>query len=82
MRNNPAMGESLATQFLSANLETACPACGYLMWLRYSEVVAQTAVTCPCCYTQIWLIDETSSAQNAGDSVQQQITQALKGIFR
>ncbi|MFI6468528.1 hypothetical protein [Streptomyces sp. NPDC050538] len=76
------MGESLATQFLSADLETACPACGYLMWVRYSEVVAQTAVTCPCCYTHIWLVDETGSAQNAGDAVQQQITQALKGLFR
>jgi ribosomal protein S27E len=82
MRNNPATGESLATQLLSADLETACPSCGYLMWIRYSEVVAQTAVTCLCCYTHIWLIDETGSAQNAGDILQQQITQALKGLFQ
>ncbi|AZM73530.1 hypothetical protein D1J63_36585 [Streptomyces sp. KPB2] len=82
MRNNAFMGESLATQFLSADLETACPSCRYLMWIRYSEVVAQTAVICPCCYAQIWLVDETGSAQNAGDVVQQQISQALKGLFR
>ncbi|MFJ9909424.1 hypothetical protein ACIRVK_42535 [Streptomyces sp. NPDC101152] len=76
------MGESLATQFLSADLERACPTCGYLMWVRYSEVVAQTAVTCPCCYTQVWLADSNGSAQNAGDVIQQQITQALKGLSR
>ncbi|MFE5108336.1 hypothetical protein [Streptomyces sp. NPDC056663] len=76
------MGESLATQLLSADLETTCPNCRYLMWVRYSEVVAQTAVICACCYAQIWLVDETGSAQNAGDVVQQQIAQALKGLIR
>jgi hypothetical protein len=65
------MGEFLATQFLSTDLKTACPSCRYLMWVRYSEVVAQTAVICPCCCTQIWLVDEAGSAQNAGDVVQQ-----------
>ncbi|WP_406131602.1 hypothetical protein [Streptomyces sp. NBC_00989] len=60
----------------------ACPTCEYLMWARYSEAAARTAVTCPCCYTRIWLVDDTGSAQNAGDIVQQQIAQALKGILR
>ncbi|MFE7029134.1 hypothetical protein ACFU9Y_02420 [Streptomyces sp. NPDC057621] len=76
------MGESLAIQFLSADLETACPACGYLMWVRCSEIVAQTDVTCACCYSQIQLVDKTGSAQNAGDVIQQQITHALKGLFK
>ncbi|AIR96062.1 hypothetical protein SGLAU_00160 [Streptomyces glaucescens] len=35
------------TQLLSADLETACPNCRYLMWVRYSEVVAQTALDQP-----------------------------------
>ncbi|OUC93013.1 hypothetical protein [Streptomyces swartbergensis] len=82
MRDNSTTGESITTQLLNADLETACPSCGYLMWVRYSEVVAQTAVICPCCFTQIWLVDETGSAQNAGDAIQQQITQAMKGLFR
>jgi transposase len=52
------------------------------MWVRYLEVVAQTAMICPCCHAHIWLVDEAGSAQNAGDVVQQQIVQALKGLFR
>ncbi|MET9252018.1 hypothetical protein [Nonomuraea sp. NPDC003709] len=74
------MGESLATQFLKADLEIPCTQCSYPMWIRYSEVVAQATVTCPCCFVQVRLIDDTGSAQNAGEVVEQQIAQALKDI--
>ncbi|MFD5539768.1 hypothetical protein ACFWIJ_18595 [Streptomyces sp. NPDC127079] len=47
------MCESLAAQFLGAALQTACPIYSHLIWIGYSEVTAQTAATCPCCYTQI-----------------------------
>ncbi|MEU7749330.1 hypothetical protein [Nonomuraea sp. NPDC049158] len=76
------MGESLATQFLKADLEIACTQCGYPMWIRYSEVVVQATVTCPCCFLQVLLVDDTGSAQNAGEVVDQQIAQALKGLLR
>ncbi|MFJ6054641.1 hypothetical protein [Streptomyces sp. NPDC092307] len=76
------MAESLATQMLRSDLEADCPFCGYLVWIRYSEVVAQTAVTCPCCHARIWLVDETGSARNAGAVIERQIAQALKGMFR
>lgn len=75
------MSGSLATQLLGAAMEVDCPTCGYPVWVRYSEVVAQAAVICPCCFTRIWLVDEAGSAQNAGDIIEQRITQALKGLF-
>jgi alpha-glucuronidase len=76
------MGESLATQLLRADLEVPCAECGYPMWIRYSEVVVQTTVTCPCCFVQIRLVDDTGSAQNAGEVVDQKIAEALKGLIR
>lgn len=76
------MGESLATQLLRSDDEVACSTCGYPIWVRYSEIVAQAAVTCPCCFTQVWLVDQTGSAQNAGEVIEQQIAHALKGLFR
>ncbi|MGW6861769.1 hypothetical protein [Streptomyces xanthophaeus] len=76
------MAESLTTQMLRSDLEADCPFCGYLIWVRYSEVVAQTAVPCPCCYAQIWLLDESGSVQNAGAVIEHQIDQALRGMFR
>ncbi len=76
------MGESLATQLLRADLEVSCNQCGYPMWIRYSEVAAQATVTCPRCFIQIRLVDDTGSAHNAGEVVDQEIAQALKGLIR
>ncbi|MFB9965617.1 hypothetical protein ACFFOP_23850 [Sinosporangium siamense] len=44
--------------------------------------MAQATVTCPCCFIQLRLVDGTGSAQNAGKVVDQEITQALKGLSR
>jgi hypothetical protein len=75
------MGGSLATQLLHSDLELSCPRCKYPIWIRYAEVVAQTAVLCPCCRIRIWLRDADGSAQNAGDVIEEQINQALRGFF-
>jgi hypothetical protein len=76
------MAESLATQFLHSDLEVDCPACEYLIWVMWAEVVAQIAVTCPCCRARIWLRDAEGSMQNAGQVIEQQIEQALKGLWK
>ncbi len=76
------MGESLATQFLRTDLEISCTQCGYPIWIRYSEVVAQANVTCPCCFIQLRLVDDTGSAQNAGKVIDREIARALKGLSR
>jgi hypothetical protein len=76
------MSESLATQFFHSDLEVDCPRCGYPLWVQYAEVVVQTAVLCPCCRTRIWLHDAQGSAHNLGEVIEQQINQALKGLFK
>jgi hypothetical protein len=77
-----AMGESLTTQLLHSDLEVSCPRCGYLLWVQYAEVVVQTAVLCPCCRVRVWLHDADGGVQDAGKIIEQQITQALKGLFK
>jgi uncharacterized Zn finger protein (UPF0148 family) len=76
------MGESLTTQLLHSDLEVNCPRCGYPLWVQYAEVVVQSAVLCPCCRVRIWLHDAQGSIQNAGETIEQQINQALKGLFK
>ncbi|MEV4583115.1 hypothetical protein AB0K16_58890 [Nonomuraea jabiensis] len=44
--------------------------------------MAQATVACPCCFVQVRLVDDTGSVQNAGEVVDQQIAQALKGLGR
>lgn len=57
---------SLSTQLLYADIDVACPACSYVLWVRMSEVLAQVAVICPCCRVQIRLQDDRGSAATAG----------------
>jgi len=72
------VAESFETQFLHADLEVGCPRCEYPLWVTGAEVIAQAAVTCPCCRVRIWLRDSAGSVQNASRDVDQ----ALKGIRR
>src|SRR5829696_1912631 len=58
------MATSLATQLLHGDHEVGCPRCGYPIWIMYAEIVAQTAVRCPCCRIGIWLHDADGSTQN------------------
>jgi hypothetical protein len=76
------VAESLGTQFLRSDIDVDCPECGYPIWVRYAEIVVQTAVRCPCCRIQIWLGDAEGGMQTAGDVVEQQIEQALKGLWK
>jgi|ERR1022692_840362 ribosomal protein S27E len=80
--NCPMAGESLATQFLHTDLDVTCPACRYPVWVRYSEIVAQAAVLCPCCRGRIWLRDAQGSAQTAGDVIERQAEEMLKGLWK
>ncbi|MEV7010229.1 hypothetical protein [Streptosporangium sp. NPDC051022] len=75
------MGQSLATQFLHSDLDIPCPACRYIMWVRWSEIVAQCVITCPCCRIDVRLTDGEGGMQTAGSAIEQQINQALKGLF-
>lgn len=75
------MGQSLSTQILSSEREVPCPRCHYPIWVRHSEIVTQVGATCPCCRVLVLLHDATGSAKNAGMVMEQQIRDALKGLF-
>jgi hypothetical protein len=57
-------------------------ACEYPIWVTGADVVAQTAVICPCCRARTWVIDADGSFQNAGRIIEQQVNQALKGLWQ
>jgi len=76
------MAEALETQLLHANLEVPCLGCEYPIWVTGADVIAQTAVTCPCCRARTWVIDADGSFQNLGRVIEQQINQALKGLWQ
>jgi hypothetical protein len=72
------VAESFETQLLHADFEVGCPRCEYPLWVTGAEVIAQAAVTCPCCRVRVWLRDAAGSFQNTG----RDIDEALKGIGR
>ncbi|MDG4795394.1 hypothetical protein [Micromonospora sp. WMMD1082] len=72
---------SLASQILHGDHEIDCPECGYQVWIRLSEVIAQCTVTCPCCRLQLRLLDVGGKMQTLGDTLDRQINRAVKGIF-
>jgi hypothetical protein len=74
------MAESLATQFLHANLDVECPACEYPIWVTWAEVVVQASILCPCCRARVQLTDPEGSMQNAAHAAEQQINQILEGF--
>jgi uncharacterized Zn finger protein (UPF0148 family) len=64
------------------DIDAACPRCGYLIWVRRFEVVAQVTVLCPCCRTNIRLVDESASVQNFDREVERQIEDVLDDLFK
>lgn len=72
---------SLTTQMLHSDIEVPCPQCGYGIWVRWVEVVVETAVLCPACRCQIWLRDDEGGMHNAGEKIESAIRQATKGLF-
>lgn len=79
MRNDACVSPSLASQLLHDDHEIGCPECGYPVWIRFSEVIAQCTMTCPCCRLRLHLIDADGKIQNLGDILERQIDRALKG---
>ncbi|MEU4777483.1 hypothetical protein [Micromonospora sp. NPDC023633] len=75
------MSPSLASQILHGDHEIDCPECGYPVWIRLSEVVAQCTVTCPCCRLRLHLLDG-GQMQNLGDTLERQIDRAFEGLTR
>ncbi|MGW4294004.1 hypothetical protein ACWEH1_13240 [Micromonospora chersina] len=75
------MSPSLAGQILHGDHELGCPECGYPVWIRLSEVVAECTVTCPCCRIRIRLFDSSGKMQTLGDTLERQIERAMKGLF-
>ncbi|MGI8702358.1 MAG: hypothetical protein ACR2JU_14370 [Nocardioidaceae bacterium] len=71
----------ISTQLLHGDLEVDCPSCTYPVWVRYSEIVTQLSVLCPCCRTTIRLLDDRGTVVTAGDVVEQSIENALKDFF-
>ena len=72
------MTESLDTQLLRADFEVGCPECQHPIWVTGAEIIAQAAVSCPCCRVRVWLRDSAGGFQNAGRA----IDEAIKGIGR
>jgi phage FluMu protein Com len=72
------MSESIEGQILRSTQTIACRSCGYDVWIRYSEIVTQVVVRCPCCRVRINLIDDRGSAATAG----RQIEQAIEDMFK
>lgn len=75
------MPDSLATQLLHSDLEVPCPRCEYPIWVRWSEVVVQQTVLCPCCRIRVGLVDDRGGMQMAGNDIERHINDALKGLF-
>jgi len=73
---------SLSTQFLRSDLDDVpCPRCGFGLWVRYAEVVAECAVLCPVCRTRIQLRDDRGSVNNAGSAIESEFDQMIKDVF-
>jgi hypothetical protein len=81
-RHDARVAESLGSQFLHSDVEVPCPECGYLIWIRYAEIVVQTAVWCPCCRIRIWLRDAEGGMQTIGDAIERQFEQTLKDLWK
>lgn len=75
------MVDSLSTQLLHGDLDDIpCPSCGFGLWVRFAEVVAECAVRCPVCRTEVWLRDERGTVHNAGAVIESTIEQVLKDV--
>lgn len=72
--------DSLTTQLLHSDHDVPCPRCGFEMWIRISEIVAECAVLCPVCRTRIWLRDGRGQMHNLGSVIESAIEQAMKGF--
>ena len=73
--------EDLATQLLHSDLYLDCPNCGFVFWVRMSEIIVQTVVLCPCCRIRVHLQDDHGGLSVAGATIENLITDELRGLF-
>jgi hypothetical protein len=71
---------SIGDQLLMADLYGDCPSCGYAMWMRYSEVIVGATLLCPCCRTNVQLIDSRGGVSVATHSLDDALRDGLKGF--
>lgn len=71
---------SFAGLVYDMDYDVPCPICGYPIWVRLVEVVAQVAVTCPCCRARVWLTDSGGSVQNMGGEIDRALDQMFKNF--
>lgn len=72
---------SLTDQLLRGDQDVPCPECGFEVWVRISEVVAECAVVCPVCRTRLWLRDGRGEMANLGAMIESEMEKALRGLF-
>ncbi|RAS59265.1 hypothetical protein C8D87_115126 [Lentzea atacamensis] len=72
---------SLTDQLLHGDQDIPCPECGFGVWIRLSEVVAECAVLCPVCRTRVWLRDGRGQMSNLGAVIESEVEQLLKGLL-
>lgn len=70
---------SIETQILHADLDLDCPGCGFTVWVRSSEVVAQCTVICPCCRVRVRLVNDRGSVTTAARNIEAAARNLFKG---
>jgi len=73
--------EDLTTQLLHSDVDVDCPNCGFVFWVRMSEIIVEMVVLCPCCRISVHLQDDHGGLSVAGATIESMITDALKGLF-
>jgi hypothetical protein len=70
------------------DFDVDCPACGYPVWVRRSELAVQATVLCPCCRCRIRLVNPDGSAQTIDrqidrmvENIENELDRILKGLF-
>jgi uncharacterized ferredoxin-like protein len=73
--------DDLATQLLRADVGVDCPVCGFSVWARMSEMIAQVTILCPCCRVSIRLIDDHGGLATASDTIETLIADLVRDLL-
>lgn len=75
---------SIERQLFEAEQTFPCPGCGFPVWFRLVDAIAQVTLTCTACRTRIRLVDDRASVRTAIADMESAITdlnRTLKGLF-
>jgi transcription elongation factor Elf1 len=75
---------SIESDLFGAEDTFPCPRCGFQVWFRMVDAVAQVTLTCTACRTRIRLVDDRASVRTAirqMDSAIEDLNRTLKGLF-